>query len=189
MGASVFQIMDRKTQVAGDAGEELTTVEGTIELRGVHFSYPSRPDIVIFNDFDLKVRSGKSMPLVGQSGSGKSSVLVLILRFYDPTAGKVRVTRQKLANEECKLFGGQEQRVAIARAVLKNPEIALDRLSRNRTTVMVAHRLSTTKNADKISVIQGGKVIEQGTHSSLIENKDGLYFKLINLQQQKQLEH
>ncbi|KAK8549551.1 hypothetical protein V6N13_073339 [Hibiscus sabdariffa] len=63
--------MDRKTHVAGDAGEELTTVEGTIELRGVHFSYPSRPDIVIFNDFDLKVRSGKSMSLVGQSGSGR----------------------------------------------------------------------------------------------------------------------
>ncbi|MBA0718553.1 hypothetical protein Golax_006297, partial [Gossypium laxum] len=91
MVASVFEIMDRKTQVVGDVGEEVTNVEGTIELRGVHFSYPSRPDVVIFKDFDLKVRSGKSMALVGQSGSGKSSVLVLILRFYDPTAGKVMI--------------------------------------------------------------------------------------------------
>ncbi|XVF13654.1 hypothetical protein REPUB_Repub08aG0226500 [Reevesia pubescens] len=271
MVASVFEIMDRKTQVVGDVGEELTNVEGTIELRGVHFNYPSRPDVVIFKDFDLKVRSGKSMALVGQSGSGKSSVLALILRFYDPTAGKVMIDGRdirklklkslrkhiglvqqepalfatsiyenilygkegasesevieaaKLANAHSfisslpegyttkvgergvQLSGGQKQRVAIARAVLKNPEIllldeatsaldveservvqqALDRLMRNRTTVMVAHRLSTIKNADQISVIQGGKIIEQGTHSSLIENKDGPYFKLINLQQQQ----
>ncbi|XP_039001331.1 ABC transporter B family member 2-like [Hibiscus syriacus] len=275
MVASVFEIMDRKTQVAGDTGEELTNVEGTVELRGVQFSYPSRPDAIIFNDFNLKVRSGNSMALVGQSGSGKSSVLALILRFYDPTAGKVMIDGRdirklklkslrkhiglvqqepalfaasiyenilygkegaseseiieaaKLANAHgfisslpvgystkvgergVQLSGGQKQRVAIARAILKNPEIllldeatsaldveselvvqqALDRLMRNRTTVMVAHRLSTIKNADKISVIQGGKIIEQGTHSSLIENKDSPYFKLINLQQQQQLEH
>ncbi|KAJ0053668.1 hypothetical protein Pint_03486 [Pistacia integerrima] len=91
MVASVFEVMDRKTQVVGDKGEELTNVEGTIELRGVHFSYPARPDVVIFKDFDLNVRAGKSMALVGQSGSGKSTVISLILRFYDPTAGKVMI--------------------------------------------------------------------------------------------------
>lgn len=91
MAASVFEVLDRKTQVIGDIGEELTNVEGTIELRGVHFSYPSRPEVVIFKDFNLKVWAGKSMALVGQSGSGKSTVLSLILRFYDPTAGKVMV--------------------------------------------------------------------------------------------------
>lgn len=89
MVASVFELLDRKTQVIGDAGEELKNVEGTIELRGVQFSYPSRPDVLIFKDLDLRVFSGKSMALVGQSGSGKSSVLALILRFYDPVAGKV----------------------------------------------------------------------------------------------------
>lgn len=274
MAASVFEILDRKTQVMGDVGEELKNVKGTIELRGVQFSYPSRPDTLIFMDFDLRVRSGKSMALVGQSGSGKSSVLSLILRFYDPTAGKVMIDgidirklkvkslrkhiglvqqepalfattiyenilygkegasetelieAAKLANAHgfisslpegystkvgergVQLSGGQKQRVAIARAVLKNPEIllldeatsaldveserivqqALDRLMRNRTTVMVAHRLSTIKDADQISVIQGGKIIEQGTHSSLIENKDGSYFKLFRLQQQQGLE-
>lgn len=91
MVASVFEILDRKTQIVGETSEELTNVEGTIELKGVHFSYPSRPDVVIFKDFDLIVRSGKSMALVGQSGSGKSSVISLILRFYDPTAGKVLI--------------------------------------------------------------------------------------------------
>lgn len=272
MAASVFEVLDRKTEVAGDVGEELSRVEGTIELRGVQFSYPSRPDVMIFKDFDLKVRAGKSIALVGQSGSGKSSVLSLILRFYDPTAGKVMIDGKdikklklkslrkhiglvqqepalfatsiyenilygkegasegevieaaKLANAHTfisslpegystkvgergvQLSGGQKQRVAIARAVLKNPEIllldeatsaldveservvqqALDRLMKNRTTVMVAHRLSTIKNADQISVLQDGKIIEQGTHTSLIENKEGSYFKLINLQQVQQ---
>lgn len=91
MVASVFEVMDRKTEVLGDVGEELMTVEGSIELRGVQFSYPSRPEVLIFKDFNLKVRSGKSMALVGQSGSGKSSVISLILRFYDPTAGRVMI--------------------------------------------------------------------------------------------------
>lgn len=91
MVASVFEVLDRKTQVIGDVGEELTTVDGTIELRDIQFSYPSRPDIVIFKDFNLKVHAGKSMALVGQSGSGKSSVISLILRFYDPSAGKVMI--------------------------------------------------------------------------------------------------
>lgn len=91
MVASVFEVMDRQTEVSGDVGEELNVVEGTIELRSVEFSYPSRPDVLIFKDFNLKVRAGKSIALVGQSGSGKSSVLALILRFYDPIAGKVMI--------------------------------------------------------------------------------------------------
>lgn len=104
------------------------------------------------------------------------------------------------------LSGGQKQRVAIARAVLRNPAVllldeatsaldveaervvqqALDRVTRNRTTVVVAHRLSTIQNADVISVVHEGKIVEQGTHSSLVENKSGAYYKLINLQQQQQ---
>ncbi|KAK7366955.1 hypothetical protein VNO80_08958 [Phaseolus coccineus] len=271
MVASVFEVMDRKSGITGDVGEELKTVEGTIDLKRINFSYPSRPDVIIFKDFSLRVPAGKSVALVGQSGSGKSSVISLILRFYDPISGRVLIDGKditklnlkslrrhiglvqqepalfatsiyenilygkegasdsevieaaKLANAHnfisglpegystkvgergVQLSGGQRQRVAIARAVLKNPEIllldeatsaldveservvqqALDRLMQNRTTVMVAHRLSTIRNADQISVLQDGKIIEQGTHSSLIENKNGPYFKLVNLQQQQ----
>ncbi|KAG9454516.1 hypothetical protein H6P81_007420 [Aristolochia fimbriata] len=272
MAASVLEVLDRKTEVAGDVGEEMDRVEGSIELRGIRFSYPSRPDVVIFRDFDLKVRAGNSMALVGSSGSGKSSVLSLILRFYDPLAGKVTIDGKdvrklklkslrrhiglvqqepalfatsiydnilygkdgatgsevieaaKLANAHSfisslpegystkvgergvQLSGGQKQRVAIARAVLKNPAIllldeatsaldveservvqqALDRLMNSRTTVVVAHRLSTIQNADLISVLQEGKIIEQGNHSSLVANRDSAYYKLISLQQQQQ---
>ncbi|XP_057448648.1 ABC transporter B family member 2-like [Lotus japonicus] len=271
MVASVFEVMDRKSGITGDTGEELKTVEGTIELKRINFSYPSRPDVIIFKDFSLRVPAGKSIAIVGQSGSGKSSIISLILRFYDPTSGKVLIDGKditrlnlkslrkhiglvqqepalfatsiyenilygkegasdsevieaaKLANAHnfisalpdgystkvgergVQLSGGQKQRVAIARAVLKNPEIllldeatsaldveservvqqALDRLMQNRTTVMVAHRLSTIRNADQISVLQDGKIIEQGSHSSLVENKSGAYFKLVSLQQQQ----
>lgn len=91
MVASVFEVMDRKSGIVADVGEELKTVEGPIELKSIHFSYPSRPDVVIFKDFNLKVLSGKSVALMGQSGSGKSSVISLILRFYDPSSGRVMV--------------------------------------------------------------------------------------------------
>lgn len=91
MVASVFEVMDRKSEIRGDIGEELRTVEGTIELKRINFSYPSRPDVIIFKDFNLRVPSGKSVALVGQSGSGKSSVISIILRFYDPTSGKVLI--------------------------------------------------------------------------------------------------
>ncbi|TKY58287.1 ABC transporter B family member 2 [Spatholobus suberectus] len=201
MVASIFEVMDRKTGILSDVGEELKTVEGTIELKRIHFSYPSRPDVVIFNDFNLTVPAGRNIALVGHSGCGKSSVISLILRFYDPTSGKVMVDGER----GVQLSGGQKQRVAIARAVLKNPEIllldeatsaldleservvqqALDKLMQNRTTVIVAHRLSTIRNADQIAVLEDGKIIERGTHSRLLENTDGAYYKLVSLQQQQ----
>ncbi|KAK6119490.1 hypothetical protein DH2020_046767 [Rehmannia glutinosa] len=272
MMASVFKVLDRKTEVLNDVGEDVVSVEGSIELKNVEFSYPSRPNVLIFEDFNLKVHAGRSMALVGQSGSGKSSIISLILRFYDPTSGEIMIDGKdimklklkslrkhiglvqqepalfatsiyenilygkdgakegeiieaaKLANAHSfisalpegystkvgqrgvQLSGGQKQRVAIARAILKNPSIllldeatsaldvesehivqqALDKLMKNRTTIMVAHRLSTIQNANQISVLQDGKIIEQGTHSSLMENNDGAYYKLINLQRQHQ---
>ncbi|KAF9605325.1 hypothetical protein IFM89_015980 [Coptis chinensis] len=272
MAASVFEILDRKTEVVGDVGEEVPNVDGTIEMRGIEFSYPSRPSIIVFKDLNLKVRAGKSMALVGSSGSGKTSVLALILRYYDPKAGFVMIDGHDIKNLKLKslrkhiglvqqepalfatsiyenilygrdgasesevneaaklanahtfisslpegystkvgdrgvqLSGGQKQRVAIARAVLKNPAIllldeatsaldveseravqqALDRLMKNRSTIMVAHRLSTIKNADQISVLHEGKIVEQGSHHTLVDNQNGAYFKLINLQRQQQ---
>ena len=91
MVASVFEMLDRRTEIVNDVGEEVVRVEGSIELKDVEFSYPSRPNVMIFKDFNLRVHPGRSMALVGQSGSGKSSVIALILRFYDPTSGKVLV--------------------------------------------------------------------------------------------------
>ena len=272
MAASVFEILDRKTEIPSETGEDISRVEGNIELRGIEFRYPSRPDVIIFKDFNLKVQAGRNMALVGASGSGKSSILSLILRFYDPVKGKVMIDNKdirklrlkslrkhiglvqqepalfattiydnivygqdgateaevveaaKMANAHSfisslpegyltrvgergvQLSGGQKQRVAIARAVLKNPAIllldeatsaldveservvqqALDRVTRNRTTLVVAHRLSTIQNADVISVVHEGKIVEQGTHSSLTEDTSGVYYKLIHLQQQQQ---
>lgn len=91
MVASVFELLDRRTEIVNDVGEDVARVEGSIELKDVEFSYPSRPNVMIFKDFSLRVHSGRSMALVGQSGSGKSSVIALILRFYDPTSGKVMI--------------------------------------------------------------------------------------------------
>ena len=112
----------------------------------------------------------------------------------------------RVGERGAQLSGGQRQRIALARAVLKNARVllldeatsaldveservvqqALDRVMRSRTTVMVAHRLSTIKNADVISVLQDGKIIEQGAHQQLIENRNGAYHKLVSLQQQQQ---
>ncbi|XP_008777170.2 ABC transporter B family member 2-like [Phoenix dactylifera] len=271
MASSVFEVIDRKTEMDGDIGEDVGMVTGEIELRRVEFHYPSRPDVQVFKDFNLRIKAGKSMALVGTSGSGKSTVLSLILRFYDPIAGNVMIDGKdikklrlkslrkhiglvqqepalfattinenisygkdgateaevveaaKLANAHSfisalpdgystevgdrgvQLSGGQKQRVAIARAIIRNPAIllldeatsaldveserivqqALETVMKDRTTVVVAHRLSTIQSADIISVLQEGKIVEQGKHSSLLEKENGAYYKLINLQQQQ----
>ncbi|XP_052724741.1 ABC transporter B family member 4 isoform X3 [Vigna angularis] len=250
-------------------GKILEDIEGEIELRDVCFSYPARPEELVLNRFSLDIPSGTSAALVGQSGSGKSTVISLIERFYDPQEGQVlidginlkefqlRWMRGKigLVNQEPVLFassikdniaygkegatieeirsaselanaakfidklpqglntmvgeqgtqlsGGQKQRIAIARAILKDPRIllldeatsaldaesertvqeALDRVMVNRTTVVVAHRLSTVRNADTIVVIHKGKVVEKGTHSELVKDLEGAYSQLIRLQE------
>ncbi|KAF5455486.1 hypothetical protein F2P56_025056 [Juglans regia] len=267
----MFETIERKPKIdAYNAkGKILDDIRGDIELRDVFFSYPTRPNLQIFSGFSFSIQSGTTAALVGQSGSGKSTVISLIERFYDPQAGKVLIDginlkhlqlnwiRGKigLVSQEPVLFacsirdniaygkdgatteeirvaaelanaakfidglpqglettvgahgtqlsGGQKQRIAIARAILKNPRIllldeatsaldveserivqeALDRIMVNRTTVIVAHRLSTVRNADMIAVIHRGKIVERGSHSELIKDLDGAYSQLIRLQE------
>ncbi|KAJ4835576.1 hypothetical protein Tsubulata_807808 [Turnera subulata] len=274
----MFETIDRKPKIDAynTSGRTLDDIRGDIELRDVYFSYPARPDEQIFNGFSLSIPSGTVAALVGQSGSGKSTVISLIERFYDPLAGEVLIDgvnlkefqlkwiREKigLVSQEPVLFtssikdnisygkdgatveeirsaaelanatkfidklpqgldtmvgehgtqlsGGQKQRIAIARAILKNPRIllldeatsaldaeserivqeALDRIMLNRTTVIVAHRLTTVRNADMIAVIHQGKIVEKGSHAELLEDPDGAYSQLVRLQEiRKESEH
>ncbi|KAJ0743385.1 putative ABC-type xenobiotic transporter [Helianthus annuus] len=249
----MFETINRKPEIdAYDTkGKVLSDIRGDIELRDVYFTYPARPDEEIFSGFSLHIPSGTTAALVGQSGSGKSTVISLIERFYDPQAGEVLIDginlkefqlkwiRQKigLVSQEPVLFTSSikdnimygkddasmdeiraavelanaakfidelpQQRIAIARAILKDPRIllldeatsaldaeservvqaALDRIMINRTTVIVAHRLSTVRNADMIAVLHRGKIVEKGSHSRLIQDPKGAYSQLINLQE------
>lgn len=89
--AKIFRVIDHKPGIDrnNESGLELETVTGLVELKNVDFSYPSRPEVQILHDFSLNVPAGKTIALVGSSGSGKSTIVSLIERFYDPTSGKV----------------------------------------------------------------------------------------------------
>ncbi|KAK9061737.1 hypothetical protein SSX86_018920 [Deinandra increscens subsp. villosa] len=253
-------------------GETLQEVYGEVEFKNVKFVYPSRPESVIFEDFNLKVPAGRTVALVGGSGSGKSTVIALLLRFYDPQGGEICVdgvridklqlkwvrSQMGLVSQEPALFattikenilfgkedatmeevieaakasnahnfishlpqaydtqvgeggvqmsGGQKQRIAIARAIIKSPSIllldeatsaldseserfvqeALDQVTIGRTTIVIAHRLSTVRNANVISVVQNGKVVESGSHDELIQLENGFYKSFVCLQETKQ---
>ncbi|XP_073103706.1 putative multidrug resistance protein isoform X2 [Elaeis guineensis] len=269
---SVFAILDRYTRIEPEdsEGHRPEKLIGDVDIRGVEFAYPARPDVTIFRGFTLSIEVGKSTALVGQSGSGKSTIIGLIERFYDPLKGTLRIDGKDiksyhlrslrrhigLVGQEPTLFagtireniiygtegateaeienaarvanahdfisnlkdgydtwcgdrgvqlsGGQKQRVAIARAILKNLAIllldeatsaldsqsekvvqeALERVMVGRTSVVVAHRLSTIQNCDLIAVLEKGVVVEKGTHGSLLaKGPTGSYYGLVRLQQ------
>ncbi|CAA0377413.1 unnamed protein product [Arabidopsis thaliana] len=269
----MFETIERRPNIDSYStnGKVLDDIKGDIELKDVYFTYPARPDEQIFRGFSLFISSGTTVALVGQSGSGKSTVVSLIERFYDPQAGDVLIDginlkefqlkwirskiglvsqepvlftasikdniaygKEDATTEEIKaaaelanaskfvdklpqgldtmvgehgtqLSGGQKQRIAVARAILKDPRIllldeatsaldaeservvqeALDRIMVNRTTVVVAHRLSTVRNADMIAVIHQGKIVEKGSHTELLKDPEGAYSQLIRLQEEK----
>eukprot|EP00124_Ichthyophonus_hoferi_P002944 Ihof_evm3s226 gene=Ihof_evmTU3s226 len=278
--SNAIKILDRKSSidVFEEKGEIPRTIRGEIVMEGIEFAYPTRPDIHILKGLDLVIPAGKTVALVGASGSGKSTIVSLLQRFYDVKKGSLKVdgidvrdlnlrwlrgqlglvsqepilfsgsiaenigfgitSLGKTASREeiiaaakksnahrfieafpqgydtmvgekgVQLSGGQKQRIAIARAIIRDPAIllldeatsaldteservvqsALDALlaERNGTCLVIAHRLSTIQNADFIAVFNDGCIVEQGTHSRLMEIENGVYKNLVQLQVRSQ---
>nr|XP_010937713.2 ABC transporter B family member 20 [Elaeis guineensis] len=264
---SVFEIIDREPKIDPDdnSGLKPPNVYGSIELRNVDFCYPTRPEVMVLSNFSLKVNGGQTIAVVGVSGSGKSTIISLIERFYDPVAGQVLLdgrdlklfnlrwlrSHMGLVQQEPVIFSttireniiyarhnateaemkeaarianahhfisslphgydthvgmrgvdltpGQKQRIAIARVVLKNaPILLLDEASSaiesessrvvqealdtlimgNKTTILIAHRSAMMRHVDNIVVLNCGRIVEQGTHDSLVQ-MNGLYVRLM----------
>ncbi|UFW77346.1 ABC transporter transmembrane domain-containing protein [Rhizobium sp. SU303] len=263
------ELLDEVSPIAAPASPEPfpSPSRGRVEFSGVHFAYPSRPGKSALHGLSFAITPGETVAIVGPSGAGKSTVFSLLLRFYDPQQGSVKIDgvdaqlttpnelRQRIAivpqdvtifaasihdniafgrpgasRDEVRaaalaaqadefiarldqgyetevgergitLSGGQRQRIAIARAILKNAPVllldeatsaldaesealvqkALDGLVDGRTTLVIAHRLATVLKADRILVIDQGRVVEEGTHQSLIRH-GGIYARLARLQ-------
>ncbi len=267
-------VLNTESNIIEPAQPQQVVFEKEIRFENVHFHYQAEREVL--TDIDLTIPKGKTIALVGQSGSGKTTMTDLVPRFYDPTAGAITLdgvdirrfstydlralmgivcqepvlfndtvynnitfgvdTTQpapngmswqqaveqaaRIANAHqfivdmpegyetvigdrgSRLSGGQRQRLSIARAILKNPPIlildeatsaldteseklvqeALEHLMAERTTLVVAHRLSTIKHADLICVLHEGQIVERGTHDDLYK-LGGYYTKLVDMQQ------
>ncbi|KAL4712175.1 hypothetical protein ACJJTC_011036 [Scirpophaga incertulas] len=250
--------------------DDTWTAQGEIHLSAVEFRYPTRPKVQVLKGLELKLEKGKTLALVGASGCGKSTIVQLLMRSYDPEGGCLKLDSRDikrdltleqlrrqlgLVQQEPSLFsrsirdniaygdnarevsmdeiidaakkanvhsfiaglplgydtmlgsggaslsGGQKQRVAIARALVRNPRVllldeatsaldansekvvqaALEEASRERSTVIIAHRLATVRHADSIAVLHNGVVAEIGTHEELVKRK-GHYWELLKQQ-------
>ena len=264
----IFLILDTKKGVTTGALAQKTAAEPirSLEMDRVHFAY--RAGEPVLQDISLKVEAGEHAALVGPTGSGKTSIINLLMRFYDPVKGSVRINGRdlrywdlrdlrsriglvmqdpyifsgtireniqlgkpdldeeqllevvrmsncdflvqrlesgldsRISAEGLSLSTGERQLLSIARAFARDPELlildeatssvdsetevriqeALERLMRGRTSLTIAHRLSTVRNTDRIYVVRQGRIIETGSHRELIE-KQGFYFKLLSYQQ------
>ncbi len=265
----LFELLDTAPEITAPPTPVAlpSPARGALRFEHLSFAYPAHPEQPVLRDLDMAVAPGETVALVGPSGAGKTSVFQLLLRFYDPTAGRVcfdgidlrtldpaalrariglvpqepvifsanardnirygrpeasdaevRAAAQAAAATEfierlpegfesflgqkgVRLSGGQRQRIAIARAILRAPALllldeatssldaeserlvqeALERLRRGRTTLIIAHRLATVLKADRILVMDRGRLVASGTHRELIE-QDGLYARLAELQ-------
>jgi ATP-binding cassette subfamily B protein len=270
-GASerLFELLDTKPEIAAPALPATLPgpPQGALRFEHLSFAYPAHPEQTVLRDFEVAIAPGETVALVGPSGAGKSSVFQLLMRFYDPTAGRVcfdgidlralepaafrariglvpqepvifstdawdniRYGRPDASDDEVRaaaaaaaatefierlpngfatflgekgvrLSGGERQRIAIARAVLRAPAVllldeatssldaeserlvqeALERLRRGRTTLVIAHRLATVLKADRILVMDRGRLTATGSHRELIERNE-LYARLAELQ-------
>jgi ATP-binding cassette subfamily B protein len=263
----VFDIIDEDIDVKDAPDAKDIEIKGEVELEGVSFGYDNTANVL--RNINLKIKPGEFIGLVGRSGVGKSTLINLIMRLYDPDEGVIRIdgidekeisqkslrsqigvvlqetflfagtvydniayakpsatrdeviTASKLAGAHQfimkmpdayntrvgerghTLSGGERQRIAIARALLHNPRIlildeatsaldtetekqiqdALRILSKDRTTIAIAHRLSTLRNATRLVVLDKGTIAEVGTHDELIQKK-GIYYNLVMAQRQ-----
>ncbi|CAF4089268.1 unnamed protein product [Adineta steineri] len=272
--ASVFRLIDEvhdenlneKEILQENISDEksISNINGDIEFDNVCFSYPSRENVTALNNLKLIARVNQTTALVGSSGCGKSTCVSLLLRFYEPSSGRIMINGQSITDYKIKelrqnigvilfgisiyenirfgklnatrteieqaaeqanahkfimklpnkyetivgergiqLSGGEKQRIALARALVKQPNIllldeatsaldnvsekivqeALDRACKNRTTIVIAHRLTTIQNADYIYVLDKGSVIEEGTHEILMRKERGKYQTMVKMQQ------
>ena len=264
-GKSVFDLIDEMPE-DNSSSKPMNTVSGDIKFDKVSFSYDSEKSSL--NQIDLTIKNGETVALVGSTGSGKTTLVNLLTRFYEPSSGKISINNEDISSfdltsyrsnfsyvdQNVRLFndsisgniafgqkdtmsketisnaakisnssefieklvnkydseigddgvtlsGGQRQRLSIARAIAKDSPIlildeatsaldsateklvqsAINKMQKGRTTIIIAHRLSTIKNADRIIVLKDGEIIEQGTHSELIE-ASGEYLTLTQQQ-------